>query len=245
MSARSKSIFKGLAALALALSVALTAVVPALAEKLYVRDLVIINLRAEPTREAETLGLLRTGDSFEVLAEEGRYLHVRNEAGEQGWIDKQYAVPEPPSLLHVRKAQEDARRLARELEEANGRALKAETELADALSQLSDERREGVQKMKATSSEAGGLKKELAKLKKKYDALLAKSGNVIEIDAERERLAQQNTKLGAELETLGEEAESLGEAYAVKWFFAGAGVLVVGWVIGIMTGKKKKNRAYS
>jgi SH3 domain protein len=229
----------------LALVIATALAAPALAETLYIRDLVIINLRAEPVPSAETVALLRTGDSFEVLGKEGRYLHVRNVAGQEGWIDAQYAVAEPPSVLEVGEAQAKIAKMTRELEDANRKARTAKAELEETLAQVEKERRESSKKLNTTSGEVGSLSQELSKLKKKYDVLLAKSSNVIEIDAERERLAAQNAELAEELAQTSERAQSLSDAYALKWFFAGAGVLVLGWIFGVVTGRKKKTRSYS
>jgi SH3 domain protein len=228
-----------------ALLLAVVLAVPALAETLYVRDVVIINLRAAPQPSAETLGLLRTGDSFEVLEKKGRYYRVKNEAGKKGWIDSQYAVAERPAVLLVREAVAKADRAAKASETAARETRLAKAELDETLGQLEKVRREGNRKLNATSGEVGSLTKELAALKKTHASLLSKSSNIIEIDAERERLAAQNAGLTDQLALTSEKAESLSEAYALKWFFGGAGVLVLGWVIGVVTGKKKKQRSYS
>ena len=92
--------------------------VPAMAETLYVRDVVIINMRSAPQPNAETVSLLRTGDSFEVLEESGRYYRVKSEKGETGWIDSQYAVEERPAVLLVRDAVAKADRAAVAAEKA-------------------------------------------------------------------------------------------------------------------------------
>ena len=54
---------------------------PALAETLYIKDTITIGLRGVPMDKTDAIGYLKTGDSFEVLTEEGDYLFVRTQQG--------------------------------------------------------------------------------------------------------------------------------------------------------------------
>ncbi|MBE0617090.1 MAG: hypothetical protein IH608_04080, partial [Proteobacteria bacterium] len=56
---------------------------------------------------------------------------------------------------------------------------------------------------------------------------------------ERDRLRAENQALGETAGRLEAEKDTLTRSWAVRWFVAGAGVLLVGWVLGALTKRKK------
>ena len=73
----------------------------------------------------------------------------------------------------------------------------------------------------------------------KYETLLSQAENVVEIAAEREQLLQKNNKLEAEVRTLLKNNDKLADSRMIKWFLAGGGVFLFGWVIGKISRKKR------
>ena len=78
----------------------------AYADRRYVSDRLIVTLREAPRKDGMALRKLGTGTPVEVLEESGRYLRVRTEEGEEGWVGKQYIsseVPKPIIIAGLRK----------------------------------------------------------------------------------------------------------------------------------------------
>ncbi len=78
----------------------------AYADRRYVSDRLIVTLREAPRKDGVALRKLGTGTPVEVLEESGRYLRVRTEEGEEGWVGKQYIsseVPKPIIIAGLRK----------------------------------------------------------------------------------------------------------------------------------------------
>lgn len=76
------------------------------ADRRYVSDSLIVTLREAPRKDGMALRKLGTGTPVEVLEESGRYLRVRTEEGEEGWVGKQYIsseVPKPIIIAGLRK----------------------------------------------------------------------------------------------------------------------------------------------
>lgn len=76
------------------------------ADRRYVSDRLIVTLREAPRKDGVALRKLGTGTPVEVLEESGRYLRVRTEEGEEGWVGKQYIsseVPKPIIIAGLRK----------------------------------------------------------------------------------------------------------------------------------------------
>jgi SH3 domain protein len=76
------------------------------ADRQYVSDRLIVTLREAPRKDGMALRKLGTDTPVEVLEESGRYLRVRTEEGEEGWVGKQYIsseVPKPIIIAGLRK----------------------------------------------------------------------------------------------------------------------------------------------
>lgn len=77
------------------------AVGSAYADRRYVSDRLIVTLREAPRKDGVALRKLGTGTPVEVLEESGRYLRVRTEEGEEGWVGKQYISSEVPKPIII------------------------------------------------------------------------------------------------------------------------------------------------
>lgn len=227
-----------LAALALSIAAA------SHAETRYIRDLVLVNLRAAPDSGSEAVKLMRTGDKFEIISEDDSYVFVRIDSGEEGWLPKQYTTPEAPSRLLLSQVRAQLTGTTAKLEEAQRLRQRAEDALDEARKMLKKGAVSESKTLKEQRAEVAGLTKELGKLKKDHAELLDKSGRALEISAERDRMAKELAAIKEKLLVSDEAMEGLTKMAALKWFLGGALVLVVGWGIGVATGRKKKAKAY-
>ncbi len=204
----------------------------ALADQRYVTDQLVITLRAEAGEGARTLGSLRTGTPLVVLEEVGSFLRVRTDDGVEGYVLKQYVAAETPKPIIIARLEKENAKLTKELQGLQS----AKAEL--------DARVEGIGREQTAGANAlTVLQQELAGLQQAYGELQEKSADVLQLDADRARLQQQNVELVAEVEVLRQENETLLFRAAFKWFFAGGGVLLVGWLLGRKS--RQKRRGYS
>lgn len=214
---------------------------PAQAETRFVIDVLVINLRDAPNSTAETLALLRTGESFEVLGAQGNYLRVRTAEGAEGWVPQQYTTTETP------KAQVIAE-LRRQLATAKQQRAAAEEErdrLQTAVQQAEQRQAEAsvsvVQELAAARDKAQNSAAEYQRVKKDYDALLEKSKRVLEISAERDELREKYIQTEARMEQLNDELASVTRSKLVTGLLVGGGLVLAGWLLG-STSRKKKSR---
>lgn len=68
--------------------------------------------------------------------------------------------------------------------------------------------------------------------KKNQASLSEQSKNIQKIVKENEMLQKENSTLSRELERLKENNKKFLKIDMIKWFLAGAGVLLLGWIIG-------------
>ncbi len=229
-------VFIGMAGLLLILMVA----PPAGAETRYVSDLLIVTLRQGPGSEYPVLKTLRTGDAVEVLDEGPEYLRAKDSEGVEGYLQKQYIVADLPKVFVIAGLEKELGRLKARIAdlEKNRVALNAELE----------ETRKGRQSVAAelqgTSRELqealSRTEKELKTVTDQYNDLRRKSENVVALAEDSDRLRARNERLESEAASLRQENEVMLRTGMIRWFLAGGGVFLAGWIVGKISRKKKR-----
>jgi len=205
------------------------------ADTRYVSDMLILTLREGQGSHYKAIRTLKTGTPIEVLEESARYLRVRTQEGEEGWVEKQYISSEQPKAVIIAGLNNEANRLKARVEEL-------QKDQATLLDQLNAAKRSHTVKVKETSR----LNTELTQITEKYNTLLDQSKNVAELIKENDRLYGENDRLQAANDRLNMEAEHLRQEIArlrrreMIWLFlAGAGVFFVGLIVGKVSKKKR------
>jgi SH3 domain protein len=199
------------------------------AETRYVSDQVFITLRRGAGTEYKILKNLKTGTPMEILEDGEEWIMVRLNDGTEGYVLRQYVTPDLPKATVIARLQQEKERLQGRIAEVENRARGWSAEKEELQRQISD-----VQQ--AFKKEKGNR----LTVAQNYQNLQEAAKNVSDIVAERDRLKDENTKYAGELEQLREENESLLRKAIIKWFLAGGGVLLVGWLMGKSSRQKKR-----
>lgn len=199
------------------------------AETRYVSDQVFITLRRGPGTEYKVLKNLKTGTPLDVLEDGETWLMVRHQDGTEGYVLRQYLTGELPKTVVIARLQKEKERLQGRVAELGNRAQSWTAEKEELQRQISD-----IQQ--AFKKEKG----ERLSVSRDFENLQEAAKNVSELLAERERLQAENKKFAGELQQLREENETLLRRAIVKWFLAGGGVLLVGWLMGKSSRTKKR-----
>jgi SH3 domain protein len=209
------------------------------ADQRYVSDTLLLTLREGPGNGYKVIRTLRTGDPLEVLEEMEQHLKVRTEQGEEGWVAEQYITSETPKPLIIAGLEKENEQLRVRVEELE----KKQTLL---LNQLEEARLSYDAKVKELENDAENYRQEVARttmeleqITEKHNALLEQSKNVVELAGEHDKFKTQNAEMVAEINRLNEENSHLKTTRAIRWFLAGAGVLLIGLIAGRVTRKKK------
>jgi SH3 domain protein len=80
-----------------------TAPIATLAETVWLRDVLYVNIRTGPSNNNRILQTITSGTRMEVLEkpEDVDFYRVRTEDGLEGWIPSQYLVTEPTGNLRA------------------------------------------------------------------------------------------------------------------------------------------------
>ena len=97
---------------------------PSLAERGWVKDELVLNLRSGPGRNFRILGVIKTGEQIDVLERASEWTQVEVGRVGRGWIPNGYLQADPPARhilpqreLETAELREEIARLASESEE--------------------------------------------------------------------------------------------------------------------------------
>lgn len=188
---------------------------------MYVTDQLQVTVRSGPSVENKVIAVVNSGESVEVVStEQDGWVKVRTESGKDGWMIERYLQEEMPALVKIKKLDPENKSLLGRLEELTNE----NQELKKALSQ--------------TQGRTAELETSYAKLEK--DA-----ADVLNLRKSYKKLQEEYASQAERLEALSTEVESLRLGNNLKWFLAGAGVLLVGWFIGLALGRRRRRSASS
>lgn len=209
--------------LAIALLFSLSA--PLLAETRYVSDELTVYARSGPGTKYKILRGLKSGRALEVVgAESDGWLPVRIGADQKGYVLSHQIQRSPVAKDLLAAAQAERDKLRKKVAALN--------------EQLSSSTSVGREKNAAH-----------AKLLGEYDALQARfqklertSSRAVEIEAENSRYANEIATVEAERDRLRLEVGQLRGSSNRDWFVAGAGIILLGMLLGLVIPKIRWQR---
>jgi SH3 domain protein len=198
------------------------------AEKAYVTDRFKVTFRSGPSLDNKVVRMLPSGQELEVLDTEGDWSHVHivGEEGDDadGWILSRFLIERLPwdkkAALLEKQNQELTTKLA-----------------------TSDEKKKGA--LTENQQLSGDLKKaqaSLQDLKKRYDNLKKGASSYLTLKEDYNGVKSALESSQKKVTALSDENAKLRSSERRKWFITGALVLLCGWLIGLLMGKKQRRR---
>jgi SH3 domain protein len=201
--------------------------VSALGETLYVTDVFDVMVRTGPTVTNKIIAMPKSGTPVEILELPGeersdQWVRVRLPDDKEGWMLSQYLIPGPPK-------QEIIGRLERE-NQILGTKAKA---LGEENARLKTERAE-------LEKELGVQTKTGNSLAESYETLKRESQDFLALKVSHEKATQDLALKTTQVEALEKEVTDLRNSQTLRWFVAGASIILVGFVIGFISRRPKK-----
>ena len=189
----------------------------------YIIDRLQVGVRRGPSTEFITSETLNTGDSVTFIAEspDKLWIKVITPSGREGWILRRYLMDTPPAALLLQNSSgEENRDLASTL-----RALRQENQQSKA--------------------QAASLEAQRKELENKLQRLNSDCASAVTLRENHDRLQQQVDEHNETLRALRTENEALNFVSNLRWFLAGGCVLLVGWLIGWLFGRRSRRSGYT
>ncbi len=208
---------------------ALLIVLPGASWATYVTDTFEITLRSGPTNGHKIIAMLRSGQAVQVLEKnEAGWALVRVLEGpgkdKEGWVISRYLMERVPWEKQAAQLRQENTAIKSSLTDSDSQWLRYQTrekELTETLEKTS---------------------RELEALKKEHQALREGSANYLKLKEELDKTQAALAESQALAKRLSQENESLRFSQHIKWFVAGALVLLCGWLIGLAMGRQRRKK---
>lgn len=205
----------------------------------YVRDFIVITLRAGMGDEYKVIGNLQTDARLEVLQEEDAFLRVKTEKGEEGWVRSRYITSDVPKPVIIDRLRNENEKLRENVTALKNKTTEMSEQRNTEIEQHGSSAKQLQRKLKNSDNKIATLEKENARAESKYDKLLESSSNVAALLKELEDVKKKNSKLNQDMgelrntnRLLENDKEELIRLRLLKWFLSGSGVLFVGFILG-------------
>ncbi len=192
------------------------------AESMYVTDQLKLTLRSGPSTEHKILAVVESGQKVEMLEPGEDWSMVRNANGKEGYVLTRYLMLNPTHNVRLGQLQ------------TKHKALMQQT--ATLLEENTRFRNES-KKLKST---LGGNEKVLKKLRTDYDKLKAGSAEYIELKEKYKTVSGQLAEQTQRADALDKDLRAIEVNQYIKWFLAGSGVLLVGFIVGFSARRQRR-----
>lgn len=192
------------------------------AETMYVTDLIKLTLRSGPSTEHKILSVIESGQQVEVLEPGEDWSLVRMANGKEGHVLTRYLVPEPTHNVRLEQLQTKHKALMQQA----ATLLEENTHFRDESKEL--------------KSTLDGNEKALKKMSTDYDKLKAGSAEYIELKEKHKTVSGQLAEQTKRADALDEELRAIEINQYIKWFLAGSGVLLVGFIVGFSARRQRR-----
>jgi len=192
------------------------------AETRYVTDVLKLTLRSGPSTEHKILSVVESGQLMEILEPGEDWTLVRIANGKEGYVLTRYLIPEPTHNVRLEQLQ------------AKHKALMQQS--ATLLEENTRFRKES----KQHTLSLDGNEKALKKLRADYDELKAGSAEYLTLKKKYKMVSGQLAKQTKRANALDEELRGIEINQYIKWFLAGSGVLLVGFIVGFSARRQRR-----
>lgn len=194
-------------------------VVAAHADTQYVSDMLVLTIRDNPDKDANILGNLKTADPVEILEAGDRFMRIRTKEGLEGWVQKNFISAGKPKAIIIKEMKNEISQLKSKLEE------------------FENNRDADLNEIRASSQDD---KLKIKQFTEKYNNLLKESKTkTATLTGERDKLKAINTELNIEVDNLKQDLNSNPKTKRIQFFLVGAGVLLLGFFLGLASKRKK------
>lgn len=187
----------------------------AAAEVNYVTDIMQITLRAGQGLDYKIIDYLKSGEEVEILERGDQWTMVRRLDGKEGWVLSRFLTTKIPNRMILENLEKENKVLSAQNEslvlensELKKKTTKLETDLAQS--------REALQKVVDAYETLKEESEEFLKMKSSYT---------------QSKKAQEN--MTQKMTQMEEDLKYLQTQHIFRWFLAGAGVLLLGFIIGL------------
>ena len=196
-------------------------VLPGAAETLYVSGDSGVNLRSGSGTRHTVIDTIDPGQELRVLENHDDWTKVALPDGKEGWMATRLLTDKKPAEAVAKECRQKLERLGADLE-----SLRAENE------RLIIENQSLHQKLEETINQ-------LTQARQAHEALMEESADFLSLKESHEMLSKQLREKTDIITSLENQLAITNRSSMIYWFLAGAGVLILGMIIGAAMKRKR------
>ncbi|WP_027359102.1 TIGR04211 family SH3 domain-containing protein [Desulforegula conservatrix] len=185
-----------------------------------------VNLRSGKGTESQAIAVVRSGKQLNVIEDGEIWVKVSDSDGKQGWINKKF-LTKTKGTPEVKKEEKEENQQAETVTPPPQKeSVPAPADASKAVEALNPEQ------------EIQSLRLQLDEVTMQLEALKKETSDCQTIKPEHEKALAEIDNLNKTIDEMDKKIVAKG----VRWFLAGAAVLLLGWFLGINT--RHKSRYY-
>lgn len=192
------------------------------AESMYVSDVLKVTVRTGPSTEYKVIEVAESGERAEILEKGEDWSLVRLQNGKEGYVMTRYLVDGPTYKILYEQLQDKEKALSQKasaLLEENNRLLEENKQL----------------KAKLT-----GTEKSLKDVEGDFQELKAGSAEFLTLKTKFKKVSEQLSEQTKKADRLDKELSKVELNQYIKWFLAGSGVLLLGFIVGFSARRQRR-----
>ena len=184
------------------------------AESMYVTDVLKLTLRSGPSTEYKILAVIESGQQVDMLERGEEWSMVKLANGKEGYVLTRYLLADPTHNVRLEQ-----------LQIKHKAVMQQSATLLEENTRLKEENT----KLKSTLQNS---EKMLEDLGSDYEKLKTGSAEFLSLKSKYKKISTQLAEQTKRANTLDEELSGIEKNQYIKWFLAGSGVLLVGFIVG-------------
>jgi SH3 domain protein len=193
------------------------------AEKRYINDLLEITLRTGQGIDHKIIEIVKSGQMVEVIKPGNQWTKIRQLNGTEGWVVSRFLTSNKPNILLLKELQEKHEAIM----------IRTDSQLEE-IAKLQEDNKELRSKLTVSA-------KTLNDLNNSYETLKKGSGDFLQLKSNYKKATAQLTKQKQKNQKYEDELSKLEQRQIFRWIFTGAGILFLGFLIGL-SGKRQRRR---
>ena len=194
------------------------------AQSMYVGEIIEITLRTGPGIDHKVIAMVKSGQPLTILETGPEWTKVRLPNDKEGYVLSRFLTNKKPNEL-----------LLDELKEKYN-------ELESQLNTIREENEKQQSENDRLLSELAAKEEQLSELTQSYDALKADSAEFLDLKTNYKNTTAQLTEQAQRAEQFEEAYTRVQKRQIFRWVLTGAGILLVGFLIG-MSSKRQRRRS--
>jgi SH3 domain protein len=206
----------------------------------WVSDTLLLTFRQGPGNNYTVIKTLKSNTPVIILGEENGFYNVELQSEEQGWVNKKFIVFDPPKTIIILQLKQENEKYADKIDSLESMNQDWQNKFTTLESEFTQKSGELETSLKSALNDKKMMNTSLSESKNAYNTLINQSKNLKKIIEENKTLKQENETLSRSLEIIKSKNKGLFKVAMIKWFLAGVGVLLLGWIIGQSVSTKNR-----